>query len=187
MSSVYQHLGMSGEPTPISPMRHSMTRSDAQAKPMGIVARVLLTMLRLYVWFIMAVFGVLLLSIVAALMPGCVGEHGDATSAGIALPSSASDVCFYWPPAFGPNEACEFSVSEDAFLAWAADRNLVLQPIGENGLEVRRYIGFASPGHPEGRVHISEGWSNDWRFEDRGRYWAFDRKTGRAYFWAHTR
>lgn len=182
-----QLLRMSGEPTPNPSMPHSMGRSDAQTKPMGLVARVLLTILRLYVWFIMAIFGLLLLSFVAALLPARVGENADASGAPVSLPPTASDVSFYAPPPFGPAEACEFSVSEEAFLAWASDRDLSLKPLGSDGLDVPRFLGLVSPGHPESSVHISDGWSNEWQFEDQRRVWAFDRKTGRAYFYEQTR
>jgi len=103
---------------------------------MGLVARVLLTILRLYVWFIMAIFGLLLLSFVAALLPARVGENAGPSGAPVSLPPTASDVSFYAPPPFGPAEACEFSVSEEAFLAWASDRHLSLKPLGRDGLDV---------------------------------------------------
>lgn len=160
---------------------------DAKTRPMGVAARVLLTALRCSAWLTVSILAFMVLAYVAAFMPARIGEHRGPSDAPVSLPPNASDVSFYVPPAFGPAEACEFTVSEVDFRAWALARNMPLQPIGEDGLIVPRYLGLASPDHRESRIHITDGLSYEWRFEDQRRIWAFDRKTGRGFYYASSR
>jgi hypothetical protein len=160
---------------------------DAKLRPMGIAARVLLTALRGYVWFIVSFFSLMVLMYGAAFMPARVGEHRGPSSAPVSLPPNASDVSFYASPPFGPSEACEFTVSEEEFRAWALAKKMPLHPIGEDGLIIPRYLGLASPNDPQSNAHIVDGLSNEWRFEDQCRIWAFDRKTGRGFYYSSSR
>jgi hypothetical protein len=89
--------------------------------------------------------------------------------------------------------AYEFDTDEQSFRQWVDDgigslesqrANIELAPI-KGDYTMSRYYGLSSQLAGPDSVTIHDGLYYEWSFEDRGVYAAFDRATGRAYYYAH--
>lgn len=93
------------------------------------------------------------------------------------LPPDTSNINYRLGGAFDPIPACyEFDTSEQSFRDWAASKNWTLEQAG--GVMTR---------YDQSQVTINRGLFYHWTEEDSGVHAAFDRDTGRAYFYNHTR
>ena len=103
------------------------------------------------------------------------------------VPSEATDVCYVTRPAFWPNAAFEFSISEEGFRKWAKAEGYAVEDIGPEPCRMYRYKWIAEPKSDDGRAAISDGLYYQWNEEDRGLYVTYDRDKQRAYYFRHSR
>lgn len=103
------------------------------------------------------------------------------------LPADATRINRYQPGAMGPNTYFEFDTSEESFLAWVGRyRNAKL--VNHSGPHrIYRYSAYGPNADPNDAVTIMNGLLFEWLEEDRGEHIAYDRDSGRAYYWSHTR
>ena len=135
---------------------------------------------------LLALFG---WTVYAVLRGPTVGEHMTRAEAPIALPEGATDVCYWLRAPFWPNTAYEFSVPEKGFRQWAEEKGWPLRDIGDEPIEIYRYTAFAHLADAEESVSVADGLYYQCAPEDDdgGIYVVYDRREGRAYFYAHTR
>ena len=118
-------------------------------------------------------------------------EHVSREGAPLRLPPGARDVSYCQGPRL--TIAAEFTIDEDQFVEWvdsgigsleshAAD--VPLEPISEP-FTITRYYALTTDLEGPDSATIKDGLFYDWRKEDRGVRAAFDRTTGRAYYFAH--
>jgi hypothetical protein len=118
-------------------------------------------------------------------------EHVPRERAPFGLPAGARDVSYC--QGFRGTIAYEFTVSEDQFVEWvesgigslesnAAD--VPLKPIAEP-FTITRYYALTKKLEGPDSVTIKDGLLYRWTKEDRGVYAAFDRATGRTYYFSH--
>ncbi len=120
-------------------------------------------------------------------------EHVTANVAPMSLPKGARDIS-YARQSRGLN-ACEFTCEEGAFVEWVesgigsiesnASGNTV-QPITST-YSILRYTALMPRGTMRERMPIENGLYYEWSHEDRGVYAAYDRTTGRGYYYSHSR
>lgn len=118
-------------------------------------------------------------------------EHVTAAAAGLHLPEGASDVS-YCHGSRG-TIAYEFTTDELRFRNWVdSGIGSIESELTKAALEeitapymIDRYLDLVPnrPGIDE--AEIRTGLKYEWRFEDRGVHAAFDRATGRGYYYAH--
>ncbi|MCA9261196.1 MAG: hypothetical protein KDA61_18400 [Planctomycetales bacterium] len=118
-------------------------------------------------------------------------EHVARDQAPFGLPSDARDVSF----CHGPRGtiAYEFGTAEASFVSWveagigsleSSAAHVALRPInGSYG--IARYHRLNQKLDGPKSVEILDGLFYEWTKEDRGVYAAYDRKSGRAYYFAH--
>jgi hypothetical protein len=99
------------------------------------------------------------------------------------LPQDAKNVSYHIVPAW-PSHWYEFDTSRQSFDHWVAQNGRLLGPtVGRVRIEAFDY----SAGACLGSIEIADGVLYEWTEEDRGQHLAYDRKTGRAYYYAHSR
>ena len=101
------------------------------------------------------------------------------------LPSDATDITYYLGNA-SPLRCYNFKTSEYSFLQWASSFSN-MERVERTGHQMLTPV-F----DPNGKVRFEPIPSADyiyfsWSEEDRGQHAAYDRKDGRAYYFAHTR
>jgi hypothetical protein len=112
------------------------------------------------------------------------GEHRHASECPIDLPPEASDVSYYIG-GFWPHVAYEFSIDEAAFLRWATTRGWRAEPV--DYFEIRRFVAFVDRNASDSVATSRGGYYYAKLEEDRGLYVGFDRKTGKAFVYRHSR
>lgn len=107
------------------------------------------------------------------------------------LPPSARDVRFMYHKAFSPwGRAYEFRCTESDFRDWvtrARSKHPELSEIREGDRFVDTALPIINRDGTYDEVQADDILISDWRFEDQGLYFAFDRATGRAVTWSHSR
>lgn len=118
-------------------------------------------------------------------------EHVTAGEAPLGLPKGATDVS-YCQGSRGII-ACEFTCDESAFIEWvdsgigsieSSSSGRRVQPITST-YSITRYTHFMPHGRINASADIDNGLYYDWSHEDRGVYAAYDRDTGRGYYYFH--
>jgi hypothetical protein len=119
-------------------------------------------------------------------------ENVSRDAAPFGLPPRASDVS-YCRGSRG-TIAYEFSIDEGGFIEWVRSgigslecqsAGVELKPI-VTPYRIRRYYAISLDLQGPDEIVIADGLYYAWYKEDRGVYAAFDRKTGRAYYFAHS-
>ncbi len=116
-------------------------------------------------------------------------EHALPRDVPYHVPPDATDVCYVTRPVFWPDAACEFSVSEESFVAWAEARKYDMKEI-RGSFSIGRYKASAGKSRADRNAVISDGLCYS-RLEpddpDAGVQVAYDRNLQRGYFFAHSR
>jgi hypothetical protein len=134
-----------------------------------------------------AVVALIVWTVVGMVRGPQVVEHVLPQQAPYGLPPEATDVCYITRPAFWPNLAFEFSVSEESFVAWAKASGYELKEVS-TPYRIYRYKAFAGNHRDDGQATISDGLFYEKMSEpDAGIHVAYDRLLKRAFWWAHTR
>jgi hypothetical protein len=119
-------------------------------------------------------------------------EHVGRNDVPFSLPDNATDVSYH--SGLRGTKAYEFTTDETAFRRWVEEgigsiesnrssANLE-EIVGEH--RIRRYRDFLPNQSDDDRqATIIDGLQYSWHQADRGVYAAFDRRTGRAYYYAH--
>lgn len=97
------------------------------------------------------------------------------------LPNDASNIDFY-VTGYMPISSYSFQTTEPNFREWSdsfGDLSLVS--------DIHGSIQYAEPTGDTRTVSTSNGVEYSWTEEDRGRYTLYDRASGRAYYFKHTR
>lgn len=123
--------------------------------------------------------------------PPCFAEHIDRSAAPFGLPKDAADVSYC--KGFRGTIAFEFSVGEASFRRWVESDigSIESESSGVSLREVtdpftmRRYGALRRELNGPESVTVLDGLYYEWSKEDRGVYAAFDRTTGRAYYYFH--
>jgi hypothetical protein len=124
-------------------------------------------------------------------IPPKYAEHVSRDHAPFGLPATASDISFC--QGIRGTIAFEFTIAEDEFIAWVESgigslesnsANVALQPI-TTPYTIRRYYTLTRELTGPESITITKGLFYDWSKEDRGVHAAYDRTTGRAYYFAH--
>lgn len=97
------------------------------------------------------------------------------------LPEDASDIDFY-DYGYMPNTAFSFQTTEANFNTWSRTFGGILLISDRSGSIF--YIEPTGEGHA---VSTGDGIEYGWTEEDRGQHTLYDRPSGRAYYWSHTR
>ncbi len=162
--------------------------------PQGLVARAVITFLKVWACLLLLAAVSAPIAFYFASLPPKIGEHVTPANCPISVPDSASDICYFVPPAFGHSAAYEFNVPEADFRKWAESRGIDVEPIGPSHVTVRRYLSLmphvplGGPDDPPvGFLRVNDGLAYFWEHEDQGRAYVYDRSTGRAYVFTHTR
>ncbi|WP_413432599.1 hypothetical protein [Crateriforma spongiae] len=105
------------------------------------------------------------------------------------LPGDASDIHFAVNPGMrNPNSYFEFTTSETEFLAWAGEQPNV-ERLDKTQFIVYRYSSYPGVTDDRGLIVVDDGYLFEWYNPtdgDHGEHIAYDKSTGRAYFWSHT-
>lgn len=118
-------------------------------------------------------------------------EHGSRDDAPLGLPAGARDVSYCQGPRLAI--AAEFTVEENQFTEWidsgigSEEANAAAvspKPISE-AFTITRFYALTKNLEGPDSITIRNGLFYDWRREDRGVCAAFDRSTGRAYYYTH--
>lgn len=118
-------------------------------------------------------------------------EHISLHKAPFHLPVGASDISYC--RGFRGTVAYEFNIDEKAFVAWVESgigsfesraARVAIEPIA-TPFSIPRYHSLASELKGPNSITITDGLYYAWSKEDRGVNAAFDRTTGRAYYFAH--
>ncbi len=118
------------------------------------------------------------------------GEHVEPAVCPLLLPEGASEVG-YWM--YAGNTVFEFSISEPGFLAWAEPQIRQRQnafegmKAVESPQSIPRYRIWLAGAAPPQRAVIEDGYYHQWRKSGKTIEYAYDRKTGRAYYASTTR
>jgi hypothetical protein len=145
-----------------------------------------------------ALAGLSVVDLVAALVlyivkstPPQYAEHVAREQAPFGLPAGARDVSYC--QGFRGTIAYEFTIDENRFVEWVESgvgslesnaAGVPLKPIAEP-FTITRYYALTKGREGPDSATIKDGLSYSWTKEDRGVYAAFDRATGRAYYFAH--
>jgi hypothetical protein len=104
------------------------------------------------------------------------------------LPNDASAIhCALNPGIRNPNSYFEFTTSESEFLNWARQQPNVEQ-IDKKQFIVYRYSDYPGDRDDRGSFVVEDGYLFEWYDPsdgDHGEHIAYDKSTGRAYYWAH--
>jgi len=104
------------------------------------------------------------------------------------LPSDASAIHFAINPGIrNPNSYFEFTTSETEFLKWARQQPNVQQVVKTHFI-VYRYAGYPGDADDRGSLVVEDGYLFEWYDPsdgDHGEHIAYDKATGRAYYWSH--
>lgn len=111
-------------------------------------------------------------------------EHVPASMAPVSLPAGASDISF--ARVTGVVLAYEFNCDEADFRLWCAAERRPLSEI-DRPVSIARYISLAPDASDTERHWITSGLHYSWTDEDRGVHAAYDRETGRGYYYSHSR
>ena len=118
------------------------------------------------------------------------GEHVAPNTTPLILPDGAADVC-YW--IYAGNTVFEFSISEQGFLAWAElqikrrrDDFEGMKPL-EESKSIPVYRAWLPDAPPPHEAVVKEGYYYGWEEGSRIVRYAYDQKTGRAYYAAISR
>jgi hypothetical protein len=118
-------------------------------------------------------------------------EHVSRDEAPFSLPSEAHDISYCH--GFWGTIAYEFSIDEPGFVDWVAagigtleseSYNVPLKPIVAP-YTIRRCYALSRELEGPDTITIASGLFYHWSHEDRGVYAAYDRTTGRAYYYFH--
>lgn len=124
-------------------------------------------------------------------IPPKYAENVSSDRAPFGLPSEATQVSFC--QGYRGTIACEFTIDERRFVDWVEagigslesdSANIQVQMI-TIPYSIRRYTSLAPHLNGSDSITIANGLYYEWSKEDRGVYAAFDRTTGRAYYFAH--
>lgn len=118
-------------------------------------------------------------------------EHVTRDKAPFGLPANATDISFC--QGVRGTIAYEFTIDEDDFKAWVAsgigsfESNAASVPVAPitTPYTIRRYNALTRDLTGPEEITITQGLYYDWSKEDRGVHAAYDRTTGRAYYFAH--
>jgi hypothetical protein len=118
------------------------------------------------------------------------GINVTAEESGLRLPENASRVSY--AHGFRGTIAYEFDTDEAGYLEWveeirSRDPDYAKEEVSPIAMASRIYtFNFLAPQltGPD-QIEINEGWYYSWNFEDQAIYAAFDRKSNRAYYFAH--
>ena len=114
---------------------------------------------------------------------GTAATAADAPIGGI--PKDATDIEYYFPAATLPNTYYEFNTSESGYRSWVAGwQGCTLSPIRRGTVSGYRYDLKTDESEI---LEIEDGLIASWAEGDAGVYLTYDIKTGRAYFYSHTR
>jgi len=100
----------------------------------------------------------------------------------LGLPTNAADIDFMLRPT-APVSAYSFNTDETSFVDWS-ERYLGLEDSREGHVSIQ---GIDVLSGTTTMIESPDGIAYSWSEEDRGQYTLFDRKQGRAYYFAHTR
>ena len=103
------------------------------------------------------------------------------------LPNDASNISHFRPGTLGPITYYEFDTSEKSFVEWASKKRRVKPIPAAAPFRIRRYPAYGPDADERSTVMIPNGLLYQWTEEDRGSHYAYDRDSGRAYCWSHTR
>ncbi|QDU56895.1 hypothetical protein [Aeoliella mucimassa] len=118
-------------------------------------------------------------------------EHVAAKDVPFGLPSNARDVSYC--QGVRGIIALEFSTDEDTFVDWfdsgigsleSEAAHIPVKPIGDK-YTITRYYRLTLDLVGPNSITLTDGLYYQWNKEDRGVYAAYDRQTGRAYYYAH--
>ncbi len=105
------------------------------------------------------------------------------------LPGDASKIHFALNPGIrNPNSYFEFTTSETEFLQWATQQPNVAR-VDKAQFIVYRYSGYPGQSDDRGSIVVEDGYLFEWYNPsdgDHGEHIAYDKSTGRAYYWSHT-
>lgn len=103
------------------------------------------------------------------------------------LPDDASDVCYCLPVGRNPNTYFEFSTSEESFLKWVEQQPNVSK-VDKSRFVVYRYSQYSPDADSRGLIEVADGHLYEWYDPadgDHGEHIAYDKDTGRTYYWGH--
>ncbi|XZE36094.1 hypothetical protein SH501x_001648 [Pirellulaceae bacterium SH501] len=100
----------------------------------------------------------------------------------LGLPTNATNIDFVLRPA-APVSGYSFNTDETSFVDWS-ERYLGLEDSREGHVSIQ---GIDVLSGTTTLIESSDGIAYSWSDEDRGQYTLFDRRLGRAYYFAHTR
>jgi hypothetical protein len=100
----------------------------------------------------------------------------------LGLPANAADIDFVLRPT-APVSAYSFNTDETSFVDWS-ERYLGLKDSREGHVSIQ---GIDVLSGTTTLIESPDGIAYSWSEEDRGQYTLFDRKLGRAYYFAHAR
>jgi hypothetical protein len=118
------------------------------------------------------------------------GEHVAPDTTPLVLPEGASDVC-YW--IYAGNTVFEFTISEQGFLAWAelqierrqGDFEGMKALDGSESVPI--YRAWLPDAPPPDEAVVEEGYYHGWQEAGKTVQYAYDQRTGRAYYAAISR
>ena len=103
------------------------------------------------------------------------------------LPKGATRINHFQPVLFGANTFYEFDTSEESFLEWVKGYSNVTRSNHPAPYRIYRYHAYGPDADSSHIVTISSGHLFEWTEEDRGLHIAYNKESGRAYFWSHSR
>jgi len=111
----------------------------------------------------------------------------NASRVWLRLPDDATRINHFQPGAFGPNTYFEFDTSEESFLDWVGEYSNVTRSDRAGPYRIYRYNAYGPDADTSSEVTIMYGHLFEWTEEDRGQRIAYDKDSGRAYYWSHSR
>ena len=112
------------------------------------------------------------------------GVGADRATAGGILPADAADINYYNPGWPNPASYCDFATTPAGFAECVERWGL---PWTHRHTGDGRAVRWDHAAGRRAEVEVADGEFVSWTREDAGRFLAFDRRTGRAYCWGHTR
>lgn len=105
------------------------------------------------------------------------------------LPGDATDIHFALNPGIrNPSSYFEFTTSEAEFLAWASQQPNV-ERVDKAQFIIYRYSDYPGETDDRGSIVVDDGYLFEWYNPtdgDDGEHIAYDKSTGRTYYWSHT-
>jgi hypothetical protein len=112
------------------------------------------------------------------------GYHVSRENAPIAnLPADATEIDYYLYGILGPSTQYSFNTSEPSFLEWVKQFKHV-KPVEKLRFSVSDYVDLTGA---RVDVDIVNGYFFEYSFEDSGTHIAYDKDTGRVYYFDHSR